>query len=104
MSPLSPEEILNPNVGVKEKLASWAASQGVSTVLLLLIMAGVWFGRSDIVTQIQNGYDRNAASLEKAVLVVQKQFDRVAEQGEADRKLLIEILRERQNSSVASGK
>lgn len=93
MSPLSPQEILDPSVGWREKLASWVVQQGVSTVLLLGIFAGVYVGRTDVIKQIQAGYAENAASLERAVMTMDKQFDRVASQAEKREQLLIEVLR-----------
>lgn len=107
MSPLEPSNILDSSVDWRSKLASWIVQQGVSTVLLLAIVAGVYVGRTDVIVQIQKGYAENAASLEKAVSSMDKQFDRVASQAEKreqlfDRvasqaekreQLLIEVLR-----------
>lgn len=93
MSPLEPSTILDSSIDWRSKLASWLVQQGVSTVLLLGIFAGVYFGRTDVIKQIQAGYAENAASLEKAVMSMDKQFDRVASQAEKREQLLIEVLR-----------
>lgn len=92
MSPLSPDAILDSSVDWRSKLASWAVQQGVSTILLLAIFAGVYFGRTDVIRQIQAGYAENAASLERAIQAMDKQFDRVASQAEKREQLLIEVL------------
>ena len=100
MSPLEPSNIMDSSVDWRSKLASWIVQQGVSTVLLLAIVAGVYVGRTDVIVQIQKGYAENAASLEKAVSSMDKQFDRreqffdrVASQAEKREQLLIEVLR-----------
>lgn len=93
MSPLEPQSILDSSVDWRSKIASWVVQQGVSTVLLLAIVAGVYVGRTDVIIQIQKGYSENAASLEKAVNSMEKQFDRVASQAEKREQLLIEVLR-----------
>lgn len=100
MSPLSPRDILDPNVDWKSKAASWLVQQGVATVLLFSILAGVYAGRKDVILQIQEGYNRNAADLKEAVQamsdqgkIMDKQFDRVVNQSEKREQLLIDVLR-----------
>lgn len=100
MSPLSPESILDPNVDWKSKAMSWLLQQGVPTILLCSILAGVYFGRTEVIESIQSGYNQNAQDLKKAVdacvsqgQIMDKQFDRVCQQAEKREQLLIEVLR-----------
>jgi hypothetical protein len=46
--------------GLKENFFNWLYEQGVMTVLLFAILAGVWYSAPSIVRQIQAGYDKNA--------------------------------------------
>lgn len=109
MSPLSPRDILDPNVDWKSKAASWLVQQGVATVLLFCILAGVYAGRKDVIVQIQEGYNQNAADLKEAVRamsdqgkLMDKQFDRVVNQAEKREQLLIEVLRKQGSHSAAT--
>ena len=107
MSPLSPRDILDPNVDWRSKAASWMVQQGVATVLLFCILAGVYAGRKDVIVQIQEGYNHNALDLKEAVKamseqgkLMDKQFDRFVNQSEKREQLLIEVLRSQGNHTA----
>lgn len=93
MSPLSAENVLNPDVAFKDKFASWLASQGATTVLLFAIF---WAGYAKIeilIDRVDSGYARNAADLLKVAEQRDQTLERLIAQWKEDRSLLIEILR-----------
>lgn len=87
MSALSADKILNPDVSIQAKITAWLVHKSDTTILLFLLLYGVWV-KSDIwLSAVQSGYDKNAAVLEKAV-------ERMSAQHEKDRQFMVELLRE----------
>lgn len=63
--------------GWKEAAFTWAANQGVSTVILLLILAMLWFGQERFAESMQEGYDRNAKELTNNTERTEKTVERL---------------------------
>jgi hypothetical protein len=78
MNALAAEKILDPEVSIQSKIAAWLVNKSDTTILLFLLLYGVWVKSESMMTSIQDGYDRNAMVLEKAVdkLVVEREKDR----------------------------
>ncbi len=78
MSPLSAEKILSPDVSIQAKVTAWLVNKSDTTILLFLLLYGVWVKSDAMLTAVQAGYDKNAAALEKSVdkLVAEKEKDR----------------------------
>ncbi|MGB0600534.1 MAG: hypothetical protein ACPGLY_27980, partial [Rubripirellula sp.] len=72
----------DPKIGVKEKALIWLTHQGVSTVLLFLILYVIWTAWPQAVAKIQEGYDKNASQLEKAFETQSKTVDKILEYAE----------------------
>lgn len=64
---------------LKEMAAKWVFSQGVSTVLLFVLIIGVWYGIPAHIEMVQKGYDKNAVQLKEATAPVAASVDRLAE-------------------------
>ena len=77
MSPLSADKILNPDVSIQAKVVAWLVHKSDTTILLFLLLYGVWVKSDTVIASIQAGYDKNAAALEKSVdkLVAEKEKD-----------------------------
>jgi hypothetical protein len=78
MSALSADKILNPDVSIQAKVTAWLVNKSDTTILLFLLLYGVWVKSDTMLLSLQQGYDKNAAALEKAVdkLIVEKEKDR----------------------------
>jgi hypothetical protein len=94
VDPLSPEAILDQSIPWQHKLLAWGANQGIPTVLLLLILFGLYDISPKLLDQIQEGYNQNAAELARLVEVNDKQIERMMTQADNDRKLLLELLQD----------
>lgn len=99
--PLSPESINDPNVSARDKITSWVANQGATTVLLLGIFLGVYQKGEILIDQVERGYVRNADDLLKVAKQRDETIDKLIAQWKDDRRLLIEILREAKESEVS---
>ena len=110
MSALSPERIMDPEIGIKEKVASWAANQGPTTILLFAIVyclyakTGVVIDRT--IDRIERGYSKNAADLKIVAEQHDRTIDKVITQWKDDRELLVDVLRGRrpERSETAENK
>jgi len=60
-----------------DRIFRWLENQGVSTVLLIAILGGVYVGLPGALNQIEGGYERNAAELQKAFDTQGKTIDRL---------------------------
>lgn len=89
---VAPESIFDKSIPLQSKIVAWAVNQGVPTVLLVLILFGIYDSSPKMLEQIQRGYEQNAAQLRSVVEVNDRHIDRIMSQVEADRKTLIEIL------------
>lgn len=78
MSALSADKILNPDVSVQAKVVAWLVNKSDTTILLFLLLYGVWVKSEVLLTSIQQGYDKNASALEKSVdkMIADKEKDR----------------------------
>lgn len=78
MSALSADKILNPDVSIQSKVVAWLVNKSDTTILLFLLLYGVWVKSDVLLTTVQAGYDKNAAALEKSVdkLIAEKEKDR----------------------------
>jgi hypothetical protein len=73
----------------KKKLLEWAASQGISTILLIAILGFIGYGVVVLVPShiklIQDGYEKNAATLSKSL-------EKMADSHDKDRDLFMRII------------
>ncbi len=100
VDPLSPDSILDETIPLQHKILAWAVNQGVPTVLLLLILGGIYSISPKLLQQIQEGYRANADELKRIVEVNDKQMERMMTQAAEDRKLLLDLLQDfRQHST-----
>ena len=93
MSPLSAENIMDKDIGVREKVAAWLAQQGVPTVLLFSILYILCAYGGAAVTRIESGYERNAKQLMEVSRQRDETLEKLITQWKDDRRLLIDILR-----------
>lgn len=87
MSALSADKILSNDVSIQAKVVAWLVAKSDTTILLFLLLYGVWVKSDAWLATIQNGYDRNAATLEKAVEKMSAQHDK-------DRLFMLELVRQ----------
>ena len=85
MSPLSADKILNPDVSIQSKVVAWLVHKSDTTILLFLLLYGVWVKSEVLLTSIQQGYDKNASALEKSV-------DKILTEKEKDRALIMSLV------------
>lgn len=91
VSPLGPEQILDPTIPAKAKFVSWVVNQGVTVVLLFAILIGVYIKAPEMLEQMQAGYDRNASELFKASQLYEGNTDRLLQVIESHAKQPIDI-------------
>ena len=77
--------VTNDDMSIKERAAEWLFQQGVSTTLLILILIGVWVKSPDLLSKIQEGYDRNAAQLNSAA-------EKYVSDSQRQQQLILELL------------
>lgn len=78
----------------QEKSIAWLVAQGPTTVLLFLIVVGIWKEMPNVIGSVQSGYNRNAQDLTKTALVYQATTERMMEQMSKDRDVMIEMAKE----------
>ncbi len=61
----------------KERSFRWVENQGVSTILLIAILVGVWQAWPAAISQIQTGYQRNADALSQDTARMEKTVERL---------------------------
>lgn len=93
VDPLAPESLFDETISLKKKLVAWAINQGVATVLLVMILFGIYDSTPKVIEQIQQGYTTNAQQLERVIDMNNRQLERVMNSVETDRKTLIEMLK-----------
>ena len=98
MSPLKAENIMDPDISLKEKAASWIAMQGVPTCLLFAILYVMTVYGPDALQRIEAGYTRNADLLMQVAKQRDETLEKLIVQWKDDRRLLIEILRSDKNA------
>lgn len=78
MSALSADKILNPDVSIQAKVVAWLVNKSDTTILLFILLYGVYVKSDAMLAAVQTGYDKNAAALEKSVdkLIAEKEKDR----------------------------
>lgn len=78
MSALSADKILNPDVSIQSKVVAWLVNKSDTTILLFILLYGVYVKSDAMLAAVQAGYDKNAAALEKSVdkLIAEKEKDR----------------------------
>jgi hypothetical protein len=86
MNALSPDKILSPDVSIWSKVVAWLVQKSDTTVLLFLIVYGVYVRSDSWLAQLQAGYDRNAKTLEQAV-------ERLVEEKEKDRQFIMLLIK-----------
>lgn len=63
-----PLPVRQVNATLREAVLNWLLQQGVSTVLLLLILVALGYGVPNyVVPAIQKGYEQNSKSLERSL-------------------------------------
>ena len=85
MSPLSADKILNPDVSMQAKITAWLVNKSDTTILLFLLLYGVWVKSDTMLTAVQAGYDKNAAALEKSV-------DKLVQEKEKDQQFMLSLI------------
>jgi hypothetical protein len=85
MSALSADKILNPDVSIQSKVVAWLVNKSDTTILLFLLLYGVWVKSDTMLTAVQAGYDKNAAALEKSV-------DKLVQEKEKDRQFMLSLI------------
>lgn len=95
MNALSPDKILDSDVSFWSKLVSWLVQKSDTTVLLFLIVYGVYVRSDAWLLQLQQGYDRNAQTLEQAV-------ERLVEEKEKDRQFILTLIQKKAAESAES--
>lgn len=93
VDPLAPESLFDETIPIQKKFAAWAVNQGVPTVLLVMILLGIYGSTPRVIEQIQQGYTANAQQLERVIELNNRQLERVMTSVETDRKTLIELLK-----------
>ena len=85
--PMSPKEILDG--------LNWQTllTQGVSTVLLFLIVIGVYQATPRILDKVESGYQKNSEELQKAALVYQQANERLLQHMIDESKLRNDMLK-----------
>lgn len=101
MSPLSPENVRNPDVSFWDKFTSWVFTQGTSTILLIAIAFGVYQKGESIIDRFDSGYERNAVRLMEVAKQRDETMEKLIAQWKDDRRLLVDILRNDQRQIQA---
>lgn len=98
VSPLSAENIMNPDVSLRDKIGSFVAQQGVATVLLFLLIYVGPDAAERAVNRIEQGYRNNAEMLLQVAKQRDETMEKLIAQWKDDRRLLVEILRNDQRA------
>ena len=72
-------------VTLKERAIIWLSNQGISTVLLVVLLGMLWTAWPKAIELFQEGYDRNAAQLERAFETHSKNVDRIQDYAQREK-------------------
>lgn len=99
---MSARKALDSSLPLRERLLESAWEQGPITMAFFVMLVGIGYKMDGWIAKADEGYQRNAAQLQKVAEEHTKTVDKVISQWREDRQILLDVLRKDRDALKSS--